>query len=1122
MSPPPAKAAAPSLRPATARPGANAVTAVRPASPAGARGNAAMLAMAQRAPAGAAPGMGNAAATQARRGAAQDPAFQRVKHKVQVAGGANRAHAPAGAKAAQAQGAAVSPPAEMRGLAADKHVQTMDAQQPRPFSREKFKAALLGKIRDTAPKTLGEAAKFKEEGKLAGAKAELHGTVQDGKKDAAGPVVDAAAKAPDPSGIPPRPVTPLPGPEASPPPPDVGAAQAVPMQRPDSEVSLKSGPAALDQQMSSANVSDEQLKKSNEPAFQSALGAKQQAAAQSAAAPTALRKDETAVLIAARTGAGAAAAAQLGAMHGVRGKGLSASQALQAATKAADEAKRTEVSAKILGFYDKAKTNVEARLKKLDEDVDKSFDDGATAAQKAFEDYVDKRMTDYKINRYLLTVGGSLLWIKDQVLNLPDEVNAFYEEGRGQYIARMDHVLDGVAAIVETGLGEAKAEIARARGAIAAFVAGLDPALQEVGHKAAADIGKKLDELDQGVTDKQTELIDGLAQKYNDALQKVDDRIGEMKAANKGLVDQARDAVAGAIDTIIKLKAMLLGVLARAANAIDLVIKDPIKFLGNLVAAVKLGVQNFASRIGEHLKQGFMEWLFGAIAEAGIQLPKTFDLKGILSLVLQVLGLTYANIRARAVAILGDKVVAALETGAEIFKKLITEGPGALWEWIKEKVGDLKSMVIDQIKSFIIEKVIVAGITWIIGLLNPASAFVKACKAIYDIIMFFVERGAQILALVNAVIDSVTAIALGQIGGAAKWVETALAKAIPVVIGFLAGLLGLGGISDKIKSVVEKIRKPINAAIDWVIHKAVTLVKAAGKFVAGLFGGKKETGKKDPYSADPEKAAKVAAGLAALDQRIAQRAVAGQMRRRDADEVAAAIRREHRVFSTLHAREDGERWVYRYAASKEQSHDGAERAEGVFSIDHIQVKGAEHWAGVQQAARESGEAYELGIGQNIVKGPLRDQLEEELGVPIEMAEKTKKRSAQYMARLQWQRGHRRGADRRRPEATVEALGPGGTVRQVITVEISLQRDFTKNERTKAADMSRDKAVQMFWTLQLLVEKYGSKIPIRYIYLSPSKPSAKTEALIRERLQKPDMTNISVSWTIVGGPGSKDV
>jgi hypothetical protein len=155
---------------------------------------------------------------------------------VHAAAAGQRAHASAGAKAAQAQAAAVSPPAETQGLAADKHVQEMDAQQPRPFSRAKFKAALLEKIAATAPKTLGEAAKFKEEGKLSSAKAELHGTVDDSKKAAAGPVADTAAKAPDPSGIPAKPVTPLPGAEASPPPPDVGAGQAMPKPRPEAEV----------------------------------------------------------------------------------------------------------------------------------------------------------------------------------------------------------------------------------------------------------------------------------------------------------------------------------------------------------------------------------------------------------------------------------------------------------------------------------------------------------------------------------------------------------------------------------------------------------------------------------------------------------------------------------------------------------------------------------------------------------------------------------------------------------------------------------------------------------------------------------------------------------------------
>src|SRR5439155_829632 len=86
-----------------------------------------------------------------------------------------------------------------------------------------------------------------------------------------------------------------------------------------------------------------------------------------------------------------------------------------------------------------------------------------------------------------------------------------------------------------------------------------------------------------------------------------------------------------------------------------------------------------ARGIEDNLKRGLLEWLFGEMAEAGFQLPAQFDLAGILSLVLQVLGLTYANIRRRAVKLVGEKVVSALETGAEIFKILIVKGAVGLW-----------------------------------------------------------------------------------------------------------------------------------------------------------------------------------------------------------------------------------------------------------------------------------------------------------------------------------------------------------------------------------------------------------------------------------------------------------
>jgi hypothetical protein len=93
------------------------------------------------------------------------------------------------------------------------------------------------------------------------------------------------------------------------------------------------------------------------------------------------------------------------------------------------------------------------------------------------------------------------------------------------------------------------------------------------------------------------------------------------------------------------------------------------------------------------------------------------------------------------------------------------------------------------------------------------------------------------MALIEAVINSVHAIATGAISGAISWIEKALASAIPVVIGFLARLLGLSGISEKIQGFIKKVQAKVDAAIDKVIGKIIGVVKK-------LFGAAKAGAKK--------------------------------------------------------------------------------------------------------------------------------------------------------------------------------------------------------------------------------------------------------------------------------------
>ena len=214
-------------------------------------------------------------------------------------------------------------------------------------------------------------------------------------------------------------------------------------------------------------------------------------------------------------------------------------------------------------------------------------------------------------------------------------------------------------------------------------------------------------------------------------------------------------------------------------------------------------------------------WLTGAMGSMGIQIPDNlFSLKGIFSLVTQILGLSWNYIRTKAVKLLTEPVVAAMEKGSDIFKILQKDGLEGVWEYIQEQFTDLKESVIGEIKNMVITQVITAGIKWVIGLLNPASAFVKAAMTIYDIAMFFVNRGSQIIELVKAVTESIKAIASGSVGAVAKAIEGALAKSVPVLIGFLASLLGIGGLVGKVQNIIKKIRKRIDKAIDRLLLKA--------------------------------------------------------------------------------------------------------------------------------------------------------------------------------------------------------------------------------------------------------------------------------------------------------------
>ena len=608
----------------------------------------------------------------------------------------------------------------------------------------------------------------------------------------------------------------------------------------------------IEQQMAEAEITDEQLEKSNEPQFLGALESKKQAQSHSQNAPETYRQQEQGILNKAEGEAQIVTQTGLEGIHGQKENLLSQVLGKQEETKGQDQGKRREIGNNINSIYEGTKGKVEECLSDLDETVNKKFDEAAQTAKSKFEDYVGRKMDKYKEERYgeWYSLSGLKNRISDTFTGLPSEVNQFFIDGRQLYIQEMDIALTEIAQLVADKLNEAKQKITEGKQEIQDYVSNLDDSLKQIGQEAAENIQGKFDELEQSVDNKQNELIDSLVGKYQENLQGVESRIEEIQQKNRGLIDKAKNAIQGTWETIKNLKEMLTGVLKSAGGVIGKIIQDPIGFLGNLISGVKQGFDNFLANIMTHLQGGLIGWLTGAMGSMGIQIPDNlFSLKGIFSLVTQILGLSWNYIRTKAVKLFTEPVVAAMEKGSEIFQIIQTGGLEGVWEYIQEQFTDLKESVIGEIKNMVITQVITAGIKWVIGLLNPASAFVKAAMAIYDIVMFFVNRGSQIIELVKAVTESVKAIASGSIGAVAKAIEGALAKSVPVLIGFLASLLGIGGLVGKVQNIIKKIKTRIDKAIDFILKKAK---KAAKKLLGKLGLGKKDKNKTDKQEGEDE------------------------------------------------------------------------------------------------------------------------------------------------------------------------------------------------------------------------------------------------------------------------------
>jgi hypothetical protein len=270
----------------------------------------------------------------------------------------------------------------------------------------------------------------------------------------------------------------------------------------------------------------------------------------------------------------------------------------------------------------------------------------------------------------------------------------------------------------------------------------------------------------------------------------------------------------------------------RAAGAFRQIVQNPVGFIRNLVRAGILGFRQFGGNFLNHLRRSLIGWLTGAMSGAGVYVPRAFSLQEIVKFVLSVLGLTWQSIRQRLARVVGEGPVRAMETGFDIVRTLVTQGPAAAWNQIVQGLTNLREMVMEQVMSFVRARVVQAAIARLVTSLNPAGAFIQAIIAIYNTVMFFVERLRQIAQVAMSFVDSIAAIASGAVGSAANRVEQTMGGLLTLVISFLARIAGLGRVSDAVIRIVNRVRQPINRALDRVANWIVTQARRLGRFVA--------------------------------------------------------------------------------------------------------------------------------------------------------------------------------------------------------------------------------------------------------------------------------------------------
>jgi len=826
-------------------------------------------------------------------------------------------HDDAGKKLNQSEKAVVIPPSEGQSKSNAGQVNTVDGR-PKPIADEsKAKGKLQVTLTENIPRTIEDVDNFQGDQKAQHMGADVMEVVQGDKNAVVSTFADMAHTPPPipsdhkPETLPPEELAPSTAPM------NLGQGAVAPLQKEHTDVSNYTKEA--DSKLTEEGVTQEQLDMVDSGDLAAANKEKKGMEKMATTEPLAIQKFAQQETDKVDKELSQEEKTERNGLKAKRKSNLGATAHNQKGAQSALEKKREEIAGKINGIYKAAQDKVKKKLAELETQSMAKFDKGNAKAAKDFEDNVNREFEAYKDKRY--SGLGRLNKVRDWLRGMDDlpGVKAIFERNRALFVSTINKLVGEITADNKRVIQECKDELANAKSAIKDYVDQLEPGLKDIGKKAAGEMDAKLDDLDRFVAKKEQELQNKLKDKQTAAIKAIDEKIEKMKEAMSGalaklgklLLWAAKKFFTWALEKFGFSLADIEGIISKGVAVLKAIFTKPIQFVKNLINAASTGFKNFGKNFLKHLQDAVFEWLTGALE--GVKLPESWGLEGVLSVIFQLLGITYQNIRSHLVKLIPEPVVQALETNFTLVKTLITAGPLAAWEQLKDIAGEIKDAFTNAVKDWIKRKVVEEAIKTVLAMFIPGAGIIRAIIGVYDTIIFFIQKAKQIMQMIGSFLGSIAEIAAGNIGAAATALEDGLARGLKLVIEFLAKFLRLTGIRNKIKAVIQNIRGKVDAVIEKV---ATWVVGKAGNLASRALGG-------NPNASSSERVANALREAVPIVNRFAGRFIGARILR----PLLAPLRVRHRLTS-IDVVARGDIWLVDAAASPGVTAPTAAKVEG--------------------------------------------------------------------------------------------------------------------------------------------------------------------------------------------------